>query len=252
MVKQPEADQKALGAVVIASKEKSIRSILRLAEKAGFKPQPGKLLLIKPNICGMYPPSYELLESLVKSLKRYFTTIMIGETPSSSRIPEECFARLGIDRLAESYGIVARNLMRDKTVNVQIPQHHAMKMIPFPSSVLQADLLVNCPGLGTHGNTLLTCALKNLFGLVAESQKYSNLHSKGVSEVIADIYQVVKPQLNVADCGSQVLVGTDALSIDLVASEMKGLDPRRVKHLMLVAKDRGLDSDRLDVQRIQA
>jgi uncharacterized protein (DUF362 family) len=199
----------------------------------------------------MYPPSYELLESLIKSLKPYFTTIMIGETPSSTRSPEECFTRLGIDRLAESYGIVARNLMKDKTVNLQIPRQHAMKTIPFPSSVLEADLLVNCPGLGTHGNTLLTCALKNLFGLVAESQKYSNLHPKGVSEVIADIYQVIKPQLNLADCGSQVLVGTDALSIDLVASEMKGLDPKKVKHLMLVAKDRGLDSDRLDVQRLQ-
>jgi len=252
MLKQPETDQKALGTVVITSKEKAIRSILKVAEKAGFKPRPGKLALIKPNVCGMYPPSYELLESLVKCLKPFFTTIMIGETPSSMHSPEECFARLGIDHLAESHGTIVRNLMRDKSENMQIPHPHAMKTIPFPSTVFEADLLVNCPGLGTHGNTLLTCALKNLFGLVAENRKYSTLHPKGVNEVIADICQVVKPQLNVVDCGSQVLLGMDILSIDLAASEMKGLDPKRVKHLVLVSQDRGLEIEELEVKPFRA
>ena len=250
MEKQTDADTQSLGTVVTTSKEKAIRSLQKIAEKSGFKLRPDTLALLKPNACGMYPPAYELLESVVKTIKPFFGTVIIGETPSSMHDPEECFSRLGIDRLAERYELTARNLMRDQIIDVQIPRPHAMKMIPLPSTVLQAKLLVNCPGLGTHGNTLLTCALKNLFGLVAESHKYSVLHPKGVSEVIADICQVVKPQLNVVDCGSQILIGTDALSVDIVASRMKGLDPLRVRHLALAAKDRGLEIDRIEVKQL--
>ncbi len=251
MSKRPDADPGTLGTVVVTSKEKAIRNILGLAKEAGFRPSPGRLALIKPNVCGMYPPSYELLESLVKGLKPYFATIVIGETPSSMRRPEECFAKLGIDRLVEAHGITARNLMRDTIVNIEVPKPHTMGMIPFPNTLVQADLLVNCPGLGTHGNTLLTCALKNLFGLIAESHKYATIHQRGVSEVIADIYQVVKPQLSVVDCGSQVIIGRDALSVDIIAAGMKNLDASKVSHLRLAAKDRGLDIEKLHVQQLK-
>ena len=250
MQKQSNIDAQPLGTVVTTTKEKAIRSFQKIAESTGFRLRPGTLALFKPNVCGMYPPAYELLESVIKTIKPFFETVIIGETPSAMHSPEECFSRLGIDRLAERYGLTARNLIRDQTVNVEIPKPHAMKTIPFPSTVLQANLLINCPGLGTHGNTLLTCALKNLFGLVAESHKYSVLHPKGVSEVLADICQVIKPQLNVVDCGSQVLFGTDALSVDIIASRMKGLDPTKVRHLALAAKDRSLEIDRIEVKQL--
>ena len=245
------AAEDLLGIVVVTSKEKAIRDLAEIVAQAAFKTQKSRLVLVKPNVCGMYPPSIGLLESVIKYLKPSSQAIVIGETPSGMHTPSERFASLGIDKIAKRHEVTTLDLMNDKIVNKIIPKPHAMEVIRFPSTVFQADLLVNCPGLGTHGNTLLTCALKNLFGLVAERHKYTSLHMRGVSEVIADIYQVVKPQLNVVDSGEKVLVGTDALSIDLLASEIKGLSPNKVKHLALAAEDRSLDIRSLEVKSVE-
>lgn len=237
--------------VVIAGKESAIRGLPALAEQAGFQSASHDLVLLKPNVCGMYPPSLNLLESVITYLKPHSKTFIIGETPSTMHSPDERFDTLGIKRLAERLGVTARDLMRDETIRLRVPKPHAMKEMPLSSTVVKADLIVNCPGLGTHGNTTLTCALKNLFGLISERHKFSNLHPKGVSEVIADVFQVVKPQLNVVDCGQRVLVGTDALSVDVVASEFKSLSPSRVKHLVLAAQDLGLNLGDLRIRRVE-
>jgi len=239
------------GIVVIAAKERAIRDLPALAEKAGFQAAPHDLVLLKPNVCGMYPPSLDLLESVIEYLKPYSKTFIIGETPSTMHSPEERFNSLGISRLAERLGVATRDLMRDETLMVRVPKPHAMREIPLSSTVVKADLIVNCSGLGTHGNTTLTCALKNLFGLISERHKFSNLHPRGVSEVIADAFQIVKPRLNVVDCGQRVLVGTDALSVDVVASEFKSLSPNRVKHLVLAAQDLGLNLGDLQIRRVE-
>jgi len=238
--------------IVVTSKEKAVRDFSSLAAQAGFHVTQYDLVLLKPNVCGMYTPSLDLIESIVSYLKPHTKAMIIGETPSTMHSPDECFESLGIRRLADRLGVTTRDLMIDEIVKVPVPKPHAMKEIPLPATVLKSGLIVNCPGLGTHGNTLLTCALKNIFGLIAERRKYSNLHPRGVSEVIADVYQVVKPQLNVADCGQRVVIGTDALRVDIIASEFKSLNPSRVKHLVLTAQDTALDLsspgiDRLDV-----
>jgi len=237
--------------VVIAEKEQAVQDLPALAEKAGFQAVPCDLVLLKPNVCGMYPPSLELLRSVVQYLKPYSKALIIGETPSTMHSPDERFDSLGIERLAERLGVTTRDLIRDEIVMRHVPKPHAMKEIPLPSTVVKADLLVNCPGLGTHGNTLLTCALKNLFGLISERHKFSRLHPKGVSEVVADVFQILKPQLNVVDCGRRVLVGVDALSVDVIASEFKSLSPNRVRHLVLAAQDLGLDLDDLRIRRVE-
>jgi uncharacterized protein (DUF362 family) len=237
--------------VVVSTKERAIRELPLLVEEAGFQVASHDLVLVKPNVCGMYPPALDLLRTVIQYVKPHSKAIIIGETPSAGHSPNERFESLGIKRLAGHLEVAVRDLMEDTTVLKRVPKPHAMKEIPLPSTVLEADLLVNVPGVGTHGNTLLTCALKNLFGLIAERHKYSKLHPKGVSNVVADVFQLVKPQLNVVDCGQQVLVGTDALSVDVVACEFKSLSPFKVRHLVLAAQDLGLELRDLRIRRIE-
>ena len=251
MSKAALASRESESVVVIASKGRATDDLPALAEQAGSQPVPHDLILLKPNVCGMYPPSLDLLESIIEYLKPHSKALIIGETPSTMHSPDERFNSLGIKRLADRLGVATRDLMRDEAVRVRVPKPHAMREIPLSATVLKADLIVNCPGLGTHGNTALTCALKNLFGLISERHKFSNLHPRGVSEVIADVFQIVKPRLNVVDCGQRVLVGTDALSVDVVASEFKSLSPSRVKHLVLAAQDLGLSLNDLRIRRVE-
>lgn len=237
--------------VVVSTKEKALEELPVLVEQAGFQVTSQDLVLVKPNVCGMYPPTLDLLRAVIQYITPHSQTIIIGETPSAGHYPNERFESLGIKRLAEHLGVAVRDLMEDAAVMKRVPKPHAMKEIPFPATVLKADLLINVPGLGTHGNTLLTCALKNLFGLIAERHKYSRLHPRGVSNVVADVFQLVKPQLNVVDCGHQVLVGTDALSVDVVACEFKSLSPFKVRHLVLAAQDLGLALRDLRIRLIE-
>ena len=59
-----------------------------------------------------------------------------------------------------------------------------------------------------------------------------------MEKVIADIAQIVKPDLNIVDAGNKVILGTDALAVDVVACKFIGLDPLTIGHLRLVSEDR--------------
>ena len=116
---------------------------------------------------------------------------------------------------------------------------HVLEKLELPRTVLKSDVLVNIPRVGTHSTTRITNALKNLFGLLPQKRKYGIYHPLGMDSVIADIAQVVKPDLNVTDAGERVIIGTDALAVDIVACRFIDLDPLKVRHLRLISEDRG-------------
>lgn len=228
--------------VIICDKDKAVKLLPELSLKSGFKIEKCDLALVKPNVCGLYHPSTDLLSATIQYLDKYASKTVIGETRSMMHSPESQFRRLGIGNLATQFGdhVKAVDLSAEKTAKVRIPKPHALKEIELPRTVLEADFLVNVPKVGTHSTTRITNALKNLFGLLPEKRKYSVYHPLGIDNVIADIAQVVKPDLNVADAGEKVIVGTDALAVDIVACGFVGLNPLDVKHLRLISNDRGV------------
>jgi len=58
---------------------------------------------------------------------------------------------------------------------------------------------------------------------------------------VADVAKVVKPGVSVVEVGAEVVVASDPLVADVVASKRFGVDPLSVRHLRMVAEDRGLD-----------
>jgi uncharacterized protein (DUF362 family) len=213
-----------------------------LLSTAGFTLEKYDLVLVKPNICGMYHPSPQLIISTLKIFEPISNRIVIGETNSTIHDPEREFQRLGIYEILEHFDgkVEALNLIHDEPLRIKVPSPHVEKYLPIPKTVHRCDLLVNIPKIGTHSNTKLTCALKNLFGLLAEKRKYSVYHPQGMDNVIADIAKVVRCDLNIVDAQNKVLVGVDPLTVDIHACEYVGLDPTDVKHLRLVSEDRGL------------
>jgi len=228
--------------VIICDKDKDVKFLPELSLKSGLKIEKSDLALVKPNVCGLYHPSTELLSAVVRYLDKYTSKIVIGETRSMIHNPENQFRSLGISNLAAQFGDHVRtvDLSAEKTAKVRIPKPHALKEIELPQTVLETDFLINVPKVGTHSTTRITNALKNLFGLLPQRRKYSVYHPLGIDNVIADVAQVVKPDLNVADAGDQVIVGVDPLTVDIVACGFVGLNPLDVKHLRLISNDRGV------------
>jgi uncharacterized protein (DUF362 family) len=212
-----------------------------LSSDVGFNLEKVQLALVKPNICGLYHPSAGLLSSIIEFLLLNAKLVAVGETSSMMHEPMEQFERLGVNVLLRRFNERARtiDLSKDKRVETSVQNPHALKKVNLPKTVLDSDILINVPKVGTHSTTILTCALKNLFGLLPEKHKYSQYHPLGMDNVVADIAQVVKTDLNVVDVGSKVILGTDPLSVDIVACRFLNINPLTVKHLELVSEDRG-------------
>jgi uncharacterized protein (DUF362 family) len=207
----------------------------------GFKVEEVQLALVKPNICGRFHPSLDLLSSIVEFLLPSAKSVVIGETGTIVCQPIEQFEKLGVAPMLKRFGshVQAVDLSDGELVEVQVPHPHALEKFVLPKMVLESDVLVNVPKVGTLPTTRLTCALKNLFGLLPQKRKYYLYHPfGGMHKVIADVAQVVKPDLNIVDAGGKLILGMDALAVDVVACRFVDLDPLTVQHLRLVSEDR--------------
>jgi len=213
----------------------------KMLTEASFSINRCKLVLIKPNICGLYHPSLKILFAIIRCFEEYAEKIVIGETKSMIHDPETQFRRLGIKSLLKKFKIRLKtvDLSEDRIVKIRVPKPHVLDEIKLPETCVRCDILINLSKAGTHSTTKMTNALKNLFGLLPERRKYSIYHPLGMDDVIADIAQIVKPDLNITDIGSRIIMGKDALAVDVVASKFLGLDPLKVRHLRLVSEDRG-------------
>jgi uncharacterized protein (DUF362 family) len=197
--------------VIINSMDQATRNLPEICSMAGFRVEKCNLALIKPNACGLYCPSLELLSASISLVDEYADKILVGETGSMLHSPEKQFQKLGITQLVARFGehVQPIDLSDDAVVKVKVPNPHVLLELRLPVSVTESDVFVNLPKVGTHMTTRITCALKNLFGLMPEKWKFVKYHTLGIDNVIADIAQVVKPSLNVVDAGEKVIVGVD-------------------------------------------
>lgn len=126
----------------------------------------------------------------------------------------------------------------------------AMRKLYLPKTLLEADLVVSVPKLKTHHWTGVTCAMKNLFGVmpgVVYGWPKNVLHVHGIPESILDINATVKPALAIVDgiVGMEgdgpimgtpkpvgcLIVGRNLTAVDATAVRIMGLNPTGVPYL---------------------
>ncbi len=120
----------------------------------------------------------------------------------------------------------------------------------LPKTLLQADWLVSLPKLKTHHWAGVTCAMKNLFGVmpgIVYGWPKNVLHYAGIPESILDINATVRPTLAIVDgivgmegdgpiMGSAkevgcILIGRNLAAIDATAVRVMELNPYGVAYL---------------------
>jgi len=234
--------------VVVADVASAIKSFDRLAEEAGFKPSLCNIAVVKPNICGFYPPDVELLKATVVYAGNYAETVYVGDTASTMHSPEERFRSLSIyGKLSGMKGVKLVNFSDYGKVNINVTKRRACPSLPLPSILMEAKLFINLARAGSHPTTRLTCCVKNMFGLLMVKSKFLSYHAKGVDKVLADLVKVVPGGLHVAEVNGRVLLGLDPFTVDIAVCRFLGVEPRTVRHLTMIAEDRGLNvSDVLD------
>ena len=154
--------------------------------------------------------------------------------------------RAGYDQVCRRYDVPFYDLKRDKTR----PVDTAVGKIDVCQRALEAGLLVDLPVLKGHGQTRMTCALKNLKGCLPDREK-RHFHAMGLNKPIAALAAALRPGLIVVDsiCGdldfeeggtpvqtNRMYLGTDPVQLDAYGLSLMGLRLDEVPYVQLAER----------------
>lgn len=238
----------------------SIGKALDLLGGIGSFIRPGSRVLVKPNLLMAKEPEFgidthpEIVRAVIKTLKGINCRIIVGDGPSvwGSQIEnvDEVYRRSGIQKVCFEEGVEL----------VKFDKRRWQGKFPLTTQLDEVDYVVNLPKFKTHDLTLLTAAIKNLFGLVSGTYK-TELHKNyferdKFASIVVDIFEKVKPALTIVDgivamegdgpatsgklrAADVLVVGSDCVAIDAVLATIMGIHPTEVLTTKEAAK-RGL------------
>lgn len=212
----------------------------------------GSTVVVKPNmgnltfVAGIVTHPH-VVASLVSTIRDRASRVIVGESDGLRYDADVAFRMTGFKKAIESPGGEILNFSKDQLIQVKLDGLY-LKHINMPRTLLEADCVVNVPVVKTHECTMITCAMKNMFGCIPDRKRI--LYHHHLNEVIVDINTLIKSDLVLTD-GIVAMEGNgpthgptkdlmvmfasnNALANDMVISNMIfGISPNRVRHLAL-------------------
>ncbi|MBQ6456194.1 MAG: DUF362 domain-containing protein [Mogibacterium sp.] len=184
------------------------RRLLLKSGLAGLLPdhtEHDPLIAIKPNLVTPAPACFggtthpEIIAGIIEFLQeRGYRNIVIAEGSWVGDETREAFEYCGYNALARQYGITLIDMQQEKGSVIDC----AGEMLSVCDCVREWDYLINVPVLKGHCQTNITCALKNLKGLIPNTEK-RRFHTMGLHTPIAHLNAGIRPDFIVIDhiCG---------------------------------------------------
>lgn len=182
-------DKKEL--IVIHGKEykKMTKELLRLADLARQIPDRGTLVGIKPNLVGPVLASEggtthpEVIEGLIEYLQENgFYNLVLLEGSWVGDVTRTAVEYCGYDRILEKYQIPFWDMQKEPGEE----RDCAGMKLNICRRTREIGFLINVPVLKGHCQTKITCALKNMKGLLPNSEK-RRFHRLGLHQPIAHL-----------------------------------------------------------------
>lgn len=211
----------------------------------------GDIVLLKPNLLqASSPDKYitthpAIVESVICLVKDVGGIPQVGDSPGAfERNIKKYWDATGLTDVCERLDVELVNFENSGSYHKQ--RNGQDYYIAKP--VLDADLVINLPKIKTHSLTILTCAIKNLYGTVpgfikTEYHKMAPQPSK-FSEKVVDIYALNPPCLHIVDgvigmdgygpsSGDprylgMVLAGNDGVAMDSAITHILGRNPLKI------------------------
>src|SRR4030043_1809619 len=223
---------------------------------------PQSKILLKPNLLLSAPPERAItthplfIEAVIENIvditgKR--KNILIADsfgpaTPYNKKGMEKIYDATGILGIAERTGCKLNYSAEYECLSNK--KGRIIKRIEVIKPVIEADVIINLPKFKTHNLTVISGAIKNMFGIIPGFTKvgyhlrFDDFES--FSGMLLDIVSFIKPALNIMDgiLGIEgegpgrngtprrvglVLASDDAISMDIIMSKImnvgKGLNP---------------------------
>ena len=180
----------------------------RLLVQSGLEEMlPGKTakIAVKPNLVTPAPAKFggtthpEVVAGIIEFLQeRGYGNIVIAEGSWVGDKTAEAFDYCGYNSLAAEYGVELLDMQKQKGVSVDCG---GMKL-EICRCVKDWDFLINVPVLKGHCQTHITCALKNMKGLIPNTEK-RRFHTMGLHKPIAHLNAGIHQDFIVIDhiCG---------------------------------------------------
>jgi len=213
----------------------------------------GAKVLLKPNTGTVTHPedarntSPEIVEAMIVLLQEIGAgEIIVAESSLVGIDTMEAFEAMGIDEIARRNKTKLIDLKKKPFVTKKVPHPFVLSSIKVSSLIDEVDAIINLPKLKTIASLPVSLGLKNLKGLLPDSEK-KRFHHTHLSRAIADLNQVVKPRLSIIDgiIASELyepketdilFAGSDVLAVDAVAARAIGFNPAEIEHMSLAAE----------------
>lgn len=213
----------------------------------------GKNVLLKPNLLTDRKPEQavtthpELMRHVIRRLKATGARVTVGDSPASTANLRNVWQATGMAAVCAEEDVPLISLEQAGVRSFEIDGFAFSVAVP----VLEADLIVNLPKVKSHSLTMLTAAVKNIYGAVPGYSKTTlhRLHPKpeAFGRLIKTIWQVIPPAWTIADAvvgmegqgpanGRPITLGflaaaADPFALDRALCDVLHIDVRRVPYL---------------------
>jgi uncharacterized protein (DUF362 family)/Pyruvate/2-oxoacid:ferredoxin oxidoreductase delta subunit len=225
-------------------------------------------IMIKPNLLiGKHPNKAvtthpEVVRPLVRMVKPGSNEVVIGDSPGTwaHKKIENYLSITGYEQLAEEEGCRAIRFGKKTPVRFDVRYAGRNRVLHIEKEVLESDYVINVAKLKTHMVTMISMALKNMYGIIPGNEKQM-IHAqapeiKGFSEAVAAIWSTRKADLNIIDAVvglegngpnylgtpkkfGYIIAGTDPVAVDTVGARLMGINPQKLV-LLKICEKKGL------------
>jgi uncharacterized protein (DUF362 family)/Pyruvate/2-oxoacid:ferredoxin oxidoreductase delta subunit len=248
--------------------EQALLECLNLLGGMGAYVNPGDKVLLKPNLLQAKPPEEyitthpSIVEAVINLVRDAGGIPMVGDSPGALERGMEKFWRVtGMLEVCQRLNVELVNFETSGSYLKKVDG----KEYYIAKPVLDADLIINLPKIKTHGLTLFTCCVKNLYGTVPGFTKveYHKQAPKpsNFSELVVDIYSIIQPCLHIVEgvVGMEgagpssgdprelgmILAGNDGVALDSYICYLLGRNPMEIP-TNRIAYDKGLGEAEID------
>lgn len=242
-------------------------TLLERADLARLIGDKGKRIGIKPNLVTSTPADLgatthpEVVEAIIGYLQeRGFHNLLVLEGSWVGDKTADAVQITGFEQLTKKYGVEFFDTQKDTSYEVDCGDGIVLNVC---SIVKDIDFMINVPVLKGHCQTRMTCACKNLKGLIPNSEK-RRFHAMGLHEPIAYLQKAIRQDFVVVDhiCGDLdfeeggnpitrncVMTAIDPVLVDSLACRIIGIEPHEVRYLT-IAEALGIGSTKLADENI--
>ncbi len=225
-----------------------------LGRSAWLKKLKSKKVFLKPNLLGIFPlengatTNPALVSAMVKLLQKVGAKVTVGDNCG--------VGGYGLNlRVAHHTGVFDAAMGTYKNVAqttklVKLNSRY-LDSLAVSKDMLDADVLINLPKMKTHSLTIVTGAVKNMFGLISGAGKGKSHAAAPAAEefgrILAEIFSIRPPDLTVMDAVmamegngpsagkpkfvGRVLASENAVALDAVMCRIMGIRPELVHHV---------------------